>query len=347
MELEKVFTKNYRKISLNFTDEQANVRLEGINQASEQFNDIDASVDLIKIYYKMECYKEVKTKFIDCFYSTDKTFDEENEEEISVLAGCVLYKLIQDNADIWLAYSVYILDNFFERKVEELSGLACETIITLTKDVKKVSPCEKFTWKKDWEKELVDEVGKAVSTTPQATVDMLKNVRATINKVINYSNSLLEENKKCEEKINVLSWIIGEWSNFLQKPLEEIEDTEGAVVIGMELAELVSMPGPFAADSFLVKMLEHCKSTGTEISLTDLVDGQEEVVKKHIVEKFGEEAKEINLPIISAIEYSLSVDDKGAWVSAYRKAWKINPDTIKLSWKDWSKLVYLECMLSK
>lgn len=347
MELEKVFTKNYRKVSLNFTDEQANTRIEGINQASEQFKDINKKVNLIKIYYKMECNQEVKAEFIDCFYSMDKTFDEENEEEISILAGCVLFSLIQDNADIWLAYSVYILDKYFGSKVVELSELTYETIATITKDVKHVSPCAKYVWKKDWDKELVDEDGEATSTMPQATVDMLKTVKNTFNKVVDYSNALLKENQRCEEKVNVLSWIIGGWSNFLQKPLGEIEDIEGAVIVGMELAELVSMPGPFAADSFLFKMLEQCKSTGNEISLTNLVDGQEEIVKQYIVEKFGEEAEEINLPILSAIERSLSVDEKGAWVSAYRKAWKINPDTIVLSWKDWAKLVYLECMLGK
>lgn len=347
MELEKVLTKNYRTVSLNFTEEQINARLEGVNQACEQFADRSKSVDLIKIYYQMECDEGVKDEFVQCFYSADKTFDEENEEEISILAGCVLFARIQDYKDIWLAYSVEILENFYEGKVKEVSYAVRDTIANKTKDVQSIKACTLVAWKKDWEKELVDEDGEATTTTAQATVNMLKNIKSQFNKVVSYSNSLLQENQRCEEKINVLSWIVGGWSNFLKKPLAEIEDIEGILIVGMELAELVIMPGPFAAEGVLTKMLRQCKSTCEEISLTAFVDGQREEIKQYMVDNFGDEADEINHPITSAIKGAMLVDEKRAWVSAYRKKWKINPDDVTFSLNKWAKLVYLECMISK
>lgn len=347
MEFEKVFTKNYKKVCMDITNERIENRIEGINAVIEQFDSYKKIAEIVKLYWGMDCDSEIKEEFVSCFYNVDMTFDEQNAEEISVLAGCTLLKIIQENEDVQLAYSVKILERFYEGKVADLSCIASEVIDMQTRAEKQVSVCQSLSWKKEWESDIIDENGKVLSTATQAIVELLKAVKTQFTRVNNYTRSLLEINEKCEEKIAVLSWIIGEWSDLLQKPLSEVDDVEGTLVLGVELAELVNIPGPFAAEAFLSKMLAKCKHTAKEISLTELIDKQEEGIRQYVSENYCEEAEEKNLLILSAVKDSLTVDEEKAWVPAYKKRWKINPDTVTFTLRDWSKLIYFECMISK
>ena len=273
-------------------------------------------------------------------------FDEQNEEEICILAGCVLATILQEDEEISIAYSIKVLDEFFDSPIKELSDMANKAIIEQTKESE---PLSKFTLdnlKNGLEKELVEE-GSFSSTAPDNIAESLKKIRTNFTKIVNYSNSLREENCKCQEKIQVLSWIVGEWSNLFKKPLFEVKDVEGAMVLGVELADLVDAPGPLSAEAFLCKMITKCEKTVEEITLTDLIDYQTEEIRRTIIEKYGENLIEKNLPILSALNISLTVDEKREWLPAYKKAWKINPDEIKFSVSKWSKLIYFECIISK
>lgn len=347
MEFEKVFIKNYRRVCMDITDERIKSRIEGINAVMEQFDSYEKIAEIVKMYWGMECDSEAKEIFVSCFYEVDMTFDEQNTEEIAILAGCTLIKLIQNNEDVQLAYSIKVLEPFFEGKILELSEVASKVIAMQTRNDKQIGICPSLSWKREWESELVDANGKAVATTPQATVELLKTIKNQFTKVVDYTNSLADKNRSCEEKIEVLSWIVGEWSDLLEKPLKEVSNIEGALVLGVELAELVDMPGPFAADAILNKMLTKCQNTANEISLTELIDSQTEEIRQYVVENYCEEAEKRNLPILSAVKASLTVDEKRLWVPAYKKKWKIDSDKEKFTLREWAKLLYFECMISK
>ena len=346
MELEKLFVKSYKRVCINPSEEQISSRLEGINAAKEAYSNAEKIAELLKIYYKLVLSKEKKDEFVECFYSIDRTFDEQNEEEICILAGCVLATILQEDEEISIAYSIKVLDEFFDSPIKELSDMANKAIIEQTKESE---PLSKFTLdnlKNGLEKELVEE-GSFSSTAPDNIAESLKKIRTNFTKIVNYSNSLREENCKCQEKIQVLSWIVGEWSNLFKKPLFEVKDVEGAMVLGVELADLVDAPGPLSAEAFFCKMITKCEKTVEEITLTDLIDYQTEEIRRTIIEKYGENLIEKNLPILSALNISLTVDEKREWLPAYKKAWKINPDEIKFSVSKWSKLIYFECIISK
>lgn len=82
------------------------------------------------------------------------------------------------------------------------------------------------------------------------------------------------------------------------------------MVLGVELADLVDAPGPLSAEAFLCKMITKCEKTVEEITLTDLIDYQTEEIRRTIIEKYGENLIEKNLPILSALNISLTVDEK-------------------------------------
>lgn len=347
MDFEKVFINNYKKICMDITEERINSRIDGIETILEQFDEYDKINEIVKLYFNLDCNSETREEFINCFYEKDKTFDEQNAEEITILAGCTLLNMIDTYNDVQLAYSIKILEPFYEGKVMELSETANRIIDMQTRMERQMEQCPTLSWKEDWESELVDEDGKMLETAPKTSVELLNIIKNQFDKVISYVNSLNDKNKLCEEKVEVLSWVVGEWSDLLKRPLSEINDVEGAMVLGVELAALVDIPGPYAASSLLNKMLTKCKKETTEISLTEFIDSQPEEIRKYVEKTYCKEAEIRNLPILSAVKASLTVDEKKAWVPAYKKKWKIDSDNEIHELRKWAELIYFECMISK
>ena len=105
-----------------------------------------------------------------------------------------------------------------------------------------------------------------------------------------------------------------------------MENINGAFVLGAELTDLIEIyPGPYAAKVFIIKMLRKCKKTveEKEISLCDFIEEQEEVLREKILDTYGKGSWDRLLPILAATKESLTVDEKKAWIPAYRKAWII------------------------
>lgn len=346
MEFEKFFTKNYKKVCLDVKSEQIDSRLDGINEVINWCDSFEKIVSVAKLYFKMQCDEAIIEEFVNCFYSFDKTFDEENAEEIAILAGCTLIKMMQELEWVEVAYLMKILDPFYENEIHEMKNFADELINRKTKEGNTSKQCNVITWEEDWEEDLADK-GSDLSTAPEAYIDIFKKINKQLTETIKYSEFLLEKNMRCEQKINILSWIVGEWSNLMNLPICDIQDVAGALIVGVELTDLVDIPGPYAAEAFLCKMLGKCQTTKEKVSLTDFIDSQEEDVRKLVSEKYGDDAVQKCLPILSAINASLTVEEKTAWIPAYKKAWKIRPNEITLSLIEWSKLVYFECLVSK
>lgn len=124
MDFEKVFINNYKKICMDITEERINSRIDGIETILEQFDEYDKINEIVKLYFNLDCNSETREEFINCFYEKDKTFDEQNAEEITILAGCTLLNMIDTYNDVQLAYSIKILEPFYEGKVMELSETA-------------------------------------------------------------------------------------------------------------------------------------------------------------------------------------------------------------------------------
>lgn len=351
MDLEKLFYKWYKKISWDTPKEQIEERWEGIENAVEySWNEEDIS-ELIKLYYKLPYQMETKTKFVEFFSDIDKGFDESNDEEISVLVGSVLTHLLQREHEAFIAFSLQVLEPYFENNLMELAELAADKIGTMSKDsyvnMPEIEELKKFS--SDWETELADD-GQLSENAAIVLIDIIKQLQTNLEIVCSRNEVLQEENEQFREKTQILSWIVGEWSDILKVPLAEVFDINASIVLGVELADLVRIyPGPYAAEAFLVKMLSKCKKNekgSSLISLTDLVDRQEVAIKEEILKKYGKNCETRILPILSALKASLSVDDKREWIPIYKKAWKINPDDIKLKLSDWTRLVYQECMIS-
>lgn len=347
MSLERMFYKWYKRINISIDEQQTNSRWKGIQNAIELFkNPINIS-GLLKMYYRLSFDNPIKEQFIECFANEDKAFDETNEEEMVILAGGVLGQLLEEEHKIFTAFSILVLDTYYEAPLRELSDMASDVISDMAKEIKSSKESSLVKMKKI----TSEEIEEIVSETQQFTEEEM-NKLVTIIKALNKNIDILvqvmeQENRKYQEDTEILSWIIGEWSNILEAPLSEINKVKGAFVIGAELSDLVMLyPGPYSAKAFIKRMLDKCIEDVSEITLTEFIDSQDKEIRNMMVKKYGKNCRDRNLPIISAIELSLSVDEAKVWTPVYKKAWKINPDEICFDLLTWSELLYRECMVS-
>lgn len=350
MNLEKMFYKWYKKVSIDMPQEQVQNRWDGIQDAAGKFNEIEKIAELIKIYLRLSSDHEIMESFISSFSEIDKGFDESNEEEISILVGSVLAHLLQGDFGIFTALSLQILEPYYGCSLKELQELADIQVMELMKEEHRIKRNEILEFEQlppQWADRISTE-NISIEEISEILVNAIDIMVRNQQMLYAENRGLYEENRIYQEEIQILSWMIGEASDILESPLSEVEIINGAMVLGVELADLVKKhPGPYAADAFLRKMLSKCKGSTSEVSLTGFIDSQKVQVKEVVVGKYGGKSEKRNLPILSAINASLTVDKKKEWLPAYRKAWKMDPDKVKMPLERWAKLIYQECLISQ
>lgn len=352
MDLERKFYRWYKKIDLDIEGIQAKKRWQGIQAAVERFQSYEEISELMRIYFRLPCDTNSREEFVECFAEIDKGFDEDREEELVVLAGSVLAQILEEDDDACIALSFLVLYPYYDAALEDLSDIALRKLHNLISQIrisnnneeKKIKVLDKSTLS---ELCVEDGEGQFGENAPSVLVEIVEDLYSNIEILNENNQKLLDENKKCREEADILSWIIGEWSDILDCPLAKVQNINGACVLGVELADLIRIyPGPYSAKAFLQRMLSKCAVVKEKISLTELIDSQTQKVRKTIRDKYGEECETKNLPILSAISTSLDVDGVREWLPFYKKKWKIDPDSIEFSILEWTMLVYQECIVS-
>lgn len=340
-ELKRLFYRWYKKIDINQNADRIEKRWSAIQNSLDLFESRENITQLLKIYYGLSRDKVFIGKLIDYFISEDPTFEEENKEEIVVLAGSLLAVLLSYKNRIFVAFSILEMSEYYGVSLKELYDMAKDIVQSETKEKIYLEEIEEI------EEIALERVEEGVSEIEEWEKDVV-NVLTKMKK----NQDILIKALKCEsnrnqEKTGILSWIIGEWSNWYEKPLSDIEIEKGAFVIGAELAELTTSPaGPYSATAFIKKMLNKCNAENQKkLALSDFIEMQDAIISEKILE-ICETRKNISaLPIIDAIEMASSVDESGGWISMYRTKWKIDPEKVTFDLFKWAELIYRECMI--
>lgn len=344
-ELKRLFYKWYKKIDINQNEERIEKRWSAIQNSLELFESRENITQLLKIYYGLSGDKVFIKKLIDYFISEDPTFEEENKEEIVVLAGSLLAVLLSHKNGIFVAFSILEMSEYYGINSKELHDMAKNIVQSETKEKVYSEEIEEI------EEIALERVEEGVSETLSEIVEWEEDVVNVLTKMKKNQDILIEtlkyENNKNQEKTGILSWIIGEWSNWYEKSLSDIEIEKGAFVIGAELAELTTSPaGPYSATAFIKKMLNKCKAGNRkELALRDFIEMQDAAISQKILEIYGTGKSTSVLPIIDAIEMASLADESGGWISMYRKKWKIDPEKATFDLFKWAELIYRECMI--
>ena len=150
-----------------------------------------------------------------------------------------------------------------------------------------------------------------------------------------------------QEETDILWWMTGEYSRDLDRRFSDIKLPAAALVAGKELANLVSLPGPMPAKSFLDRVLATCGTKGAHHKPAELkaaVNALPQQWRETIVGSPGFDRVKDLCPILGAVAQSLATDGPDEWLPLYRKSYQ-REATLQLAGVDLAYQAYREWLL--
>jgi hypothetical protein len=311
--------------------------------------------------------KEFVGTFRGAFKAADSTFTMQgNDLELRVLAGSAFAHLTNeesgptaDRAALALACSVGFTSLADRPWLPPFVELAESYLEGRSRDIRRVV---RVTWPKfdatavhtaadtfaksfaaqDWSGNIPTTAKAAFVALTDAVAKFTKASATTIN-------NLAWQDERRREESDVLWWLTAEYSRDFGQRMADVKLPAAAVVTGKELADLVSLPGPLSANSFLDKMLSTCGAKGAyrkAVTLAGAVNACSREWRSVVTGLPGLDKTADLCPTLGAIRHSLTTDDDSAWAPAYSKAYGIAPSTEVVP-TDLALRVYRECLLTK
>lgn len=311
--------------------------------------------------------KDFLATFRGAFKTADPTFSMHgNDLELRVLAGSALAHLTEEksaaaadraalalvcttaltavDARPWLPPFVELADSYLEERSREVRRRVSVTLPKFDPDGLQASFdafAQSFATQ-EW-------TGK-IPTTAKAAFTALSDAVGKFSRSTSQALSTLSwQEERRREESDVLWWVTAEYSRDLDRRMADVKLPGAAVVAGKELADLVSLPGPLAAKSFLDKVLSTC---GTKTAyrkpagLAAAVAGTPRDWRATLCKRAGVEKVSDLTPALGAVRHSLTTDGEDEWVPAYKKAYGLDP-SVEATPTDLATIVYRECLLAR
>lgn len=344
------FSEWYAIVCPNPNNEQLKNRWESLQEYCRK-EKIDIK-KLSTLFFGLRTDQDFINDFAEVFQKVDMTFSKKNNRELSLLAGVTLLQLIEsEKYTTEIALAINILTIYDQEVIlPEVLDIAAEILRDITANTRELIQENEL-------EELslieVDQL-KQYNTEKGWTPDTIEKLLSLLTKVSNnfnviYANQVELANslRIYKEDSNILSWLVGKWSNDLNKPLTKvIKGNEIALILGKELADLIeTIPGPYAAKAFLKQMLKLCKVDTSKSSLMDMVDILNREWKSKLLEKYELIGMGGNTPTLLAISKSLDTNEPKVWKPFYEKITNMNPENVQRDTLEWAYQIYLECLL--
>lgn len=346
------FCEWYRFICMEPTNDQLKFRWESLQEYCD--NEEPNILELTKMFFELPVDNSIKDKFVEYYINKDMTFKTDNDQEIALLAGATLADMIERNEHTKEIVLAITCISFFKQDaiIPEVQSIAADKLADIASSIREVKAEQnmheiKNTGVKDLKKSLEEETWNQENIKVLLTT--LTKIESNITTLLNNQKQLCKSIDVYKEDSNILAWLIGGWSNDLDKQLnDEITQSNVALILGKELADLVErIPGPYSAKAFLKKMLACCKLEEGNISLIEIVDALDESWKKHLLDIYPLIDKGENTPILLAISKALEVNEPQVWKHSYKKLMGIDAEEVVGDSLSWAYQIYLECLLIK
>ncbi|KJR44333.1 hypothetical protein UF75_5281 [Desulfosporosinus sp. I2] len=345
------FCEWYRIVCVDPSNEQLKSRWESVQEYCE-IEEINI-LELVKMFFGLPTDASFKKQFID-LYAKDLTFQSKNEREISLLAGVTIIELMEKEIHVTKIVLATMCIALFKQDaiIPDVQAIVSKKLKDITAEIRDLETEQRMRTISNTE---ITELKKSLELgawNPQNIVEfskVLSNIAANFNALVNNQNELSKSLIIFKEDSNILSWLFGEWSNDLDKPLNgSIKRSETALILGKELADLVEqIPGPYPAKAFLKKMLGHCKADKKNISLVEMVDSLDESWKELLLDDYNIINNGENTPILLSVSKALETNEPKVWKHAYQKAIGIDAEEMISDPLTWAYQMYLECLLVK
>lgn len=343
-------------------------RWQGVEAAVKALKSGD-ELDLVRVLTgRNPVGKDFVGTFRGAFKAADPTFSMHgNDLEVRVLAGSTLAHLTEEksasvaadraalalacatalaaaDARPWLPPFVELAESYLEERSREVRRRVSVTLPKFDPGGLQASFdafAESFATQ-EW-------TGK-IPTTAKAAFAALSDAVGKFSRSASQALSTLSwQEERRREESDVLWWVIAEYSRDLDRRMADVKLPGAAVVAGKELADLVSLPGPLAAKSFLDKVLSTCGTkTGYRkpIGLAAAVAGTPRDWRATLGKRDGVEKVHDLTPALGAVRHSLTTDGEDEWVPAYKKAYGLDP-SVEAAPTDLAVIAYRECLLAR
>lgn len=350
--MRKQFAELYLRVCAEPKTEQIEKRWQGIEEYCSQ-DEINI-YNLVKMAYSLSPTDEFKDEFITIFQNIDISFQVSFVKEQELLASICLMKLMEDSyLSLHIALAVICVSKYnIKILVPELGVAAYKVFGEASAEIREKSvdfkKCSNASSSKliGSLKELTELEQTHITELSNALTEIVKN----INTIVQNQNQALDIINILQEDSDILSWITGSWSNELEKPITKgTLQKDIALLLAKELADFVKViPGPYAFEAFLKKMLDNCKKDTKEYSLVIMVDSIDDAHKSAIFSCYQmDDVKRENTPILFSIKCALDAKQPDVWKSTANNKLSINVEATEHEALEWAKLLYFECLLVK
>jgi len=350
--MKTIFSKYYIRVCPNAQSQQMEDRLSGIDEYCNE--DTPNITNLTRWSFKLKVDEQFRDEFVSIFQNIDMRFQADAETELSLLACMCLIKLLENNDfNTAISLSVLCLSKYgIDILVPELILRANKCFQTKASQLRESAhtiKSIKTTHSDNFLKEITSS-----SSLDTNKISLLSNSIQELSKCVGDINAnqkkLQSEYKILKEESNILSWVIGSWSNELNKSItKSTTQLEISLIIAKELADLVKvLPGPFPFDAILHKMLSNGKHDGKSYSFVKIIDAIDNQYKQSILHNYAvNNNSQVCTPILMGIKCAIDANVPDIWKNAASNILSFNIEKVENTLFDWAKLMYLECLLVK
>jgi len=347
----------YSHVDLKNNAEQRQARWNAIETYLEDEVDVEMLLKLAHVFRQGPTQDQLAA-FRQCFRDQDETFPlSGNEKELQLLAGSCLAVLASEGGycgSVEAAIAIITADFNGAREIQlpiNLIGIANESITSQGVESRKRSSSVKSAIKfnKISMKDIADSivannwphVSQAFSSTESIINDkLLTQIQTKFNASMSKTQKLIEIQ---DEELQMLWWVIGEYSHSVDCPFDKLEQNSKALVLAAELAnETKLIPGPAAIKALLSRA--GLTKQRKKIKLTTAINSAPEEWLKSQLE--GKKISQLTTPIHFAIERQLETGAGESWIAGWSASTNIDSE-FSLPALDLSMLYYRESLLAR
>jgi len=153
--------------------------------------------------------------------------------------------------------------------------------------------------------------------------------------------SLFDENRRLADEVDILWWHIGDWSEHLGRPLQDIPLVGRCLIAGADLAALVrSLPGPYGVNGLLRRSLGQVADQ--QMTFQEVIEAVQPVDLKMA---YTDHAVLDILPIHTAVRLYGELGS-GSWGPSFKRICGVDPDAPLTPYK-LALQAFWECSLVK
>jgi hypothetical protein len=300
--MHKHFADWYRECGISPTPEILEKRWTVIQSFASGINNEDLQSLVCTFGHDSSCCPQFPEKFSSLFHQEDTSFPmRNNQNELRILAGACLSEIFNGTSDIALTAAVCMTTSAFARPSSEPPFLdiiteATSTLLQASSDLREnveypeiplIEPNSTTVLQDLKTKATANNMQQIQIVTP--LIDALVRQEAALVDLASKDREFIKNAKirieTLAEECNVLWWLLSAYSNEMEMPIIQINPKSIPIVIGKELASLISnLPGPASIKAILEKAMANEKSTAKS-TILEIIDSIQPVYRKKIADK--------------------------------------------------------------